>query len=75
VPENVSLDFFVVQCARAEDAETLFEVYRSGEPARPAEARPGEIYREEESRVFRIEADPPFAPGDTFSFVTFEDIA
>jgi GWxTD domain-containing protein len=77
VPENVPLGFFVVQCARAEDAETVFEVYRSGEPASPAEARAGEIYREEKSRVsFRIEAGTlPFAPGDTFSFVTFEDVS
>jgi len=77
VPENVSLDFFVVQCARAGDGETLFEVYRSGEPASPAEARRGEVYREENARVsFRIEAGTlPFAPGDTFSFVTFEDVS
>jgi len=77
VPENVSLDFFVVQCAHAEDAETVFEVYRSGEPASPAKARAGEIYREEASSVsFRIEPGAlPFAPGDTFSFVTFEDVS
>jgi GWxTD domain-containing protein len=77
VPENVSLDFFVVQCARAGDAKTVFEVYRSGKSATPPEARPGEIYLEEESRVsFRIEAGAlPFTPGDTFSFVTFEDVS
>jgi GWxTD domain-containing protein len=77
VPENVSLAFFIVQCARAEDAEAVFAVYRSGEPASPAEAPVGEIYREEKSRVsFRIEAGAlPFAPGDTFSFVTFEDVS
>ena len=77
MPENVSLEFFVVQCVRAEDDETVFEVYRSGEPAGPEKARAGEVYREEESRVsFRIEAGTlPFAPGDTFSFVTFEDVS
>jgi len=77
VPENVSLDFFVVQCARAEDEGAVFEVYRSGEPASPAKARVGEIYREETSSVsFRIEPGAlPFAPGDTFSFVTFEDVS
>jgi GWxTD domain-containing protein len=78
VPENVSLEFFVVQCARAEEPEgAVFEVYRSGERGSPSEARAGEIYREEKSRVaFRIEDGPtPFAPGDTFSFVTFEDLS
>ncbi len=77
VPENVSLDFFVVQCARVEDAGAVFEVYRSGEPASPAKVRAGEIYRDETSSVsFRIEPGAlPFAPGDTFSFVTFEDVS
>jgi GWxTD domain-containing protein len=77
VPENVSLDFFVVQCARVEDDGSVFEVYRSGEPASPPTAPPGETYREEKSGVsFRIEPGPlPFAPGDTFSFVTFEDVS
>ncbi|MGH9389221.1 MAG: GWxTD domain-containing protein, partial [Vicinamibacteria bacterium] len=82
VPENVSLEFFVVQCARAGEPDepeqaAVFEVYRSGEPGTPSEARAGEIYREEKSRVaFRIEAGAtPFAPGDTFSFVTFEDVS
>jgi len=77
VPENVPLEFFVGQCARVEEAGAVFEVYRSGEPASPANARTGEIYREEKSRVsFRIEAGTlPFAPGDTFSFVTFEDVS
>ncbi len=75
VPENVSLDFFVVQCADAD--ETLFEVYRSGQRAVPGEARAGEVYREEMLRVsFRIDPGPiPFADGDTFSFVTFEDVS
>ncbi len=39
VPENVPLAFFVVQCAGAEDAGTVFEVYRSGEPASPFTVR------------------------------------
>ena len=69
VPENVPLEFFVVQCARVEEGGAVFEVFRSGEPASPGEVRPGEIYREEKSRVsFRIEDGTlPFAPGDTFS--------
>jgi GWxTD domain-containing protein len=77
VPENVSLEFFVVQCARAGEEGAVFEVYRSGERGRPAEARAGEDYRDEETRVaFRIETGSrPFAPGDTFSFVTFEDVS
>ncbi|MGH9333448.1 MAG: GWxTD domain-containing protein, partial [Vicinamibacteria bacterium] len=78
VPENVSLDFFVVQCARADDSDApLFEVFRSGNPASPAKTREGEVYRETESNVsFRIEpGEKPFIPGDTFSFVTFEDVS
>jgi GWxTD domain-containing protein len=79
VPEDVPLEFFFVQCARAGEPggdAGVFEVYRSGERA-PGEARVGEVYRDEESRVsFRIETGSrPFAPGDTFSFVTFEDIS
>ena len=75
VPENVSLEFFVVQCARADESGGVFEVYRAGE--RAGEARAGEAYRDEDSRVsFRIETGTrPFAAGDTFSFVTFEDIS
>ncbi len=75
VPENVSLEFFVVQCAGADPAGAVFEVYRSGERASPGEARAGEVYRDEKSHVaFRIEAGTrPFSLGDTFSFVTFED--
>jgi GWxTD domain-containing protein len=77
VPENVPLEFFVVQCARAEEGGAVFEVFRAGEPASPGEARAGEIYREEKLRVsFRIDNGTlPFAPGDTFSFVTFEDVS
>ncbi len=77
VPENVSLEFFVVQCARADETETVFEVFRSGAKASPGEAPAGEVYREEKSRVsFRIDAGTtPFTPGDTFSFVTFEDVS
>src|SRR5262245_41254269 len=77
VPENVSLEFFVVQCARVGDDGAVFEGYRSGEKARPAEARADEDYRDEDSRVaFRIEnGSRPFVSGDTFSFVTFEDIS
>ncbi|HSF15951.1 MAG TPA: GWxTD domain-containing protein [Vicinamibacteria bacterium] len=77
IPEKVSLEFFVVQCARAGDDGAVFEVYRSGEPARPGEVRVGEVFLEEKSRVsFRIEVGAtPFAPGDTFSFVTFEDVS
>lgn len=77
VPENVPLEFFVVQCARAEEGGAVFEVFRSGEPGRPGQARAGEIYRDEKSRVsFRIDSgSAAFAPGDTFSFVTFEDIS
>jgi GWxTD domain-containing protein len=74
VPEKVSLEFFVVQRARAEDG-AAFDVFRSGK--RAGEARVGEVFADPESRVsFRIDAgDRPFAPGDTFSFVTFEDIS
>jgi GWxTD domain-containing protein len=77
VPENVPLDFYVVQCARADEGGAVFEVYRSGEAASPAEAREGEVYREEKSHVsFRIDAGPrTFSAGDTFSFVTFEDVS
>ena len=77
VPENVPLEFFVVQCARAGEGGAVFEVFRTGEPASPGEARAGEIYREEKLRVsFRIDNGTlPFAPGDTFSFVTFEDVS
>ncbi len=77
VPENVSLEFFVVQCARTDEGISVFEVFRSGEPGSPSEARAGEIYRDEKSRVgFRIEPGAiPFAPGDTFSFVTYENIS
>src|SRR5262245_48945245 len=77
VPENVSLEFFVVQCARADEGGAVFDVYRSGERGRPAEARVGEVYREEKSHVsFRIDPGTrSFAPGDTFSFVTFEDVS
>lgn len=76
VPENVSLEFFIVQCARAGEGGAVFEVFRTGGPASPGEARAGEVYRDEKSRVsFRIEnGSTPFAPGDTFSFVTFEDV-
>jgi GWxTD domain-containing protein len=77
VPENVSLEFFIVQCARTGEEGAVFEVYRSGERASPGEARAGETYQEEKSRVsFRIEAGSrSFAPGDTFRFVTFEDVS
>jgi GWxTD domain-containing protein len=77
VPENVSLEFFIVQCARVEEGGAAFEVFRSGAAASPREAHAGEVYREEKSRVsFRIETGSrPFAPGDTFSFVTFEDVS
>ncbi len=77
VPENVSLDFFVVQCARTEAENATFEVYRSGQPAKPPTARSGEIYTDEKSRVsFRIEVGSrPYAHGDTFSFATFEDVS
>jgi GWxTD domain-containing protein len=75
VPENVPLEFFVVQCTRAEEEGAVFEVIRSGEPA--GEARAGEVYRDEKSLVsFRIEAGTTrFVPGDRFSFVTFEDLS
>jgi GWxTD domain-containing protein len=77
VPENVSLEFFVVQCARADDTGDVFEVFRSGTRASPREVRAGEAYRDDKSRVsFRVDAGAsPFAPGDTFSFVTFEDVS
>ncbi len=77
-PENVSLDFYVVQCARAEEGEAaIFDVFRSGEKAQPERALAGEVYREATSKVsFRIEeGGAPFAIGDRFSFVTFEDVS
>ena len=33
VPENVPLDFYVVQCARANEGGAVFEVNRSGKAA------------------------------------------
>lgn len=77
-PENVSLEFYVVQCSRADDgAPAVFDVFRSGRKAQPAIARAGEIYREEDSRVaFRVEGgSSPFAVGDRFSFATYEDVS
>lgn len=57
---------FVVQCARAEDDGAVFEVYRAGEPASPGKTRVS----------LRNEAGKrPFVPGDTFRFVTFEDVS
>jgi GWxTD domain-containing protein len=75
VPEKASLDFFVVRCAEVEAEGCIFEVFRSGEDA--GEADEGELYRDERSGVeFRIEpGTPPFAVGDTLSFVTFEDVS
>jgi GWxTD domain-containing protein len=75
VPENAALDFFVVRCARVEDESCTFDVFRSGEDA--GKVGEGEPYRDETSGVeLRIEgATPPFAAGDTFSFVTFEDVS
>jgi GWxTD domain-containing protein len=77
-PENVSLEFYVVQCARADEGEAaVFDVFRSGRKAKPASARVGDIYREEESGVaFRLDGgSSPFAVGDRFSFATYEDVS
>jgi GWxTD domain-containing protein len=77
-PEDVALEFYAVQCSRADEgAAAIFDVFRSGRKAKPESARVGEIYREEDSRVaFRIEGGPSaFAVGDRFSFATYEDVS
>jgi GWxTD domain-containing protein len=75
VPEKAGLDFFVVECVAVLGDRCTFAVFRSGEKAGRAEE--GADYLEEASGVrFRIEPRaPPFAFGDTFSFVTFEDVS
>ncbi|MFQ5789310.1 MAG: GWxTD domain-containing protein, partial [Acidobacteriota bacterium] len=76
VPEDVPLEFYTVRCTRSMPGGGAFSVTRSGEDAVPPTVDVGVTYTERESQVsFRIEAgETDFWVGDTFSFVTYQDI-